>query len=58
MPAQRQADMAIVLDHFAAGRHRPERDDGFVDLGHGFGLARHGGGAQGEWLVPQSLDLP
>lgn len=32
--------------------HRPERDDGFVYLGHEFGLARRDGGAQGESARP------
>ena len=58
MLAQREAEMAIVLDHLAAGGHRPERDGGLIDLRQRFGLARRGGGEQRQRLVAQRLDRP
>ena len=58
MLAQGQADMAIVLDHLAAGRHRPQRHRGLVNLRHDLGFARRGGGEQRQRLVAQRLDRP
>jgi hypothetical protein len=36
MAAQRQPDMAIILDHFAAGGHGPERHRGFAEFQDSF----------------------
>lgn len=58
MAAQRQADMTIVLDPLAAGRHRPERDGGLVDLGDRFIVASGGGREERQRLVLQRLDRP
>jgi hypothetical protein len=58
MPAQAEADMPVVLDDFAAGRHRPDGDVGFVELGHRPGLAFGGGRPKFERLVAQRLDGP
>src|SRR5215470_5389090 len=37
--AQRQPDMAVILDNLAAGRHRPQFNDRFVDLTDSLPLA-------------------
>jgi hypothetical protein len=49
---QRKADVAIVLDHLAAGGHRLERDLGLVGLGDDPPLAQGGSREQRERLVP------
>ena len=56
--AQRQADMAVVLDDLAAGGHRPQRHRRLVDLRHRRGLAGRGGREQRQRLVAQRLDRP
>jgi hypothetical protein len=43
---QGQPDMAVILDHLTAGRHKPQRNAGFVNLGHKLILAGRGGGEQ------------
>jgi hypothetical protein len=58
MIAERQPDMAIVLDDFAAGRHRSQRDDRLMDFRHGFALAGRGRGEERQRLVAQRLDRP
>ncbi|MCP2935766.1 hypothetical protein NK983_24025, partial [Salmonella enterica subsp. enterica serovar Typhimurium] len=46
MGAQRQADMAVILDHLAAGFHGAQRDGRLVDLRHRPRFARRGGGEE------------
>ena len=46
MGAERQADMAVVLDNIAAGLHGAQRDGRLVDLRHGPRFARGGGGEE------------
>ena len=58
MSTQRQADMAVVLDDFAASRHRPQRHRRLIDFRHGLGLARRRGGEERQRLVAQRLDRP
>jgi hypothetical protein len=52
---QGQSDMAVILDHLAAGRHRSQRDTGFVNLGHQLIFAGRRGGEQRQWLIAQRL---
>ena len=58
MGAQCQADMAIVLDHFAPRLHRAQLDGRLVDLQYSPRLARSRGGEQRQRLVAQRLDRP
>jgi hypothetical protein len=58
MAAQRQSDMAVILNNFAACRHRPERYGWLVDFPDGLGFAGGGGREERQWLVAQSLDRP
>jgi hypothetical protein len=58
VPAQGQSDMAVILDHLAASRHRPEGDDRLIDFGHGLVVARRGRREQRQRLISQRLDRP
>ena len=58
MRSKRQPDMAVILHHLAAGRHRAERDGRFPDLRHDFFLARRRGREQRKRLVAQATDGP
>ena len=58
MMAQRQSDMAIILDHFATGSHWSQRDDRLKDFGHGLALADRGRGEERQRFVAQRLDRP
>src|SRR5215831_1829073 len=56
--AQRQPDMAVILDDLAAGRHRLQCNSRLVKLGHGLPLAGGGRGEQRQWRIAQPLDGP
>ena len=57
MLAQRQPDMAVVLDHLAALRHRPEHDRRLLASGTG-AASRAGGGEERQGRVAERLDGP
>ena len=52
MLAQGQPNMAIILDHFPARRHRTQSDHRLVLLGHDINFATRGGREERQWLVP------
>ena len=51
MLAERQADVAVVLDHLAALRHGAQPNNGLDLLGYCCRLPVGGGGEEREWLV-------
>ena len=55
MPAQGQADMAVILDHFMARGHRLERDGLVIGLRRRLAFGRR---EQRQRNVAQRLDRP
>ncbi|MNL41275.1 hypothetical protein D3C87_1636770 [compost metagenome] len=58
MFAQRQSDMAVILNYLTTVSHGPERDGGFLKLIHHGIFPTGGGGEKRQRLIPQGLDGP
>ncbi len=58
MGEQQEPDMAMVLDHLAAARHRPQRHDRLLDFRHDLYIAGRGRGEERQRFVAQRLDRP
>jgi hypothetical protein len=50
--------MAVIFNHFSAGRHRPKRHRGFLKFEYRSGFAGWCGRKERQRLIPQTLDRP